>query len=612
MKSFWNCKNTKDHLQAEALHSLKTKEKGCKKKGLLLHTRFDRPMKQILALFFFSIWSFTLLSQNTIQAPQPLCLSGDTLHWTLPTNSCGPFIEYEIYRSTSSAGPFALIATVADPLLTEYVDPNPSSETRYYFMRSNYDCPGWTAPPSDTISNEFPSDVLISFVTVQGEQVLIQWANNNSPQTSAYLVYREIGGNVDLIDTVFNALQYLDLSANPQSGSETYYLLAMDPCGNTSAFVSPHHSIFLQVDQDFCLRQMQLSWNEYQGWPAGVSTYQIWMSKDGEPYQAVANLPKGSTTYNFQNLTTGSEYCFYIEALAEGLTFSSASNVVCLSANVAPVPSQLALLNASVSPTNQVEISWQWDEELPYQSARLNWNEGSAITLDVLPPLSFTNSFLHEQAKPEEGPLEYALWVENECGESFFGGQSRTVFLQAKALSEGVVLEWTPFLLSQAEVSAYRVYREEEGQWQMLQQLSPLQLEFLDESAEPTDISCYRIEAVYQLSLPDGSLYSNTSFSNIACAIPEVKVYLPNVFAPEGVNNRFLPGLAAADILLEYELQIFDRYGQLLFQTNDPKVGWNGSFRGQPMPMDTYVYRLRLLTYGGDLLEKKGSLVLLR
>lgn len=569
-------------------------------------------MKRVAVFFLNSFLPLVLLSQNTIPPPQPLCLSGDTLHWALPDPSaCGSFAGYEVYRSTSATGPFALIATVTDQQSTQYIDPNPSSEMRYYFMRSLYDCPGWEILSSDTVSNAFPNDVTISFVSVENGQVHVQWADNQSPQTSAYLIYRLIGGNVDLIDTVFNSLDYVDIGADPQSRSETYYILAMDPCGNTSAFVSPHRTIFLQVEQDFCLRQMQLSWNAYEGWP-GVSSYQVWVSKDGEPYALAASLPQGSTTYAFQDLKTGSDYCFYVEAVAEGVPYSSASNEVCLSANVAAEPVQLALLNASVNPEGQVEINWQWDEEIPYQSARLDWNDGASISLDVSSPLSFFGSYLHEQANPEKAPQGYALWVENECGESFSGGQVQTIFLEAEAQADGVLLRWTAFSLSHAEVSAYKLYREEEGQWQLVQQLGPLQFEFFDESVEPTATSCYRLEALYQLDLPDGGLYNGSSFSNLACAIPEVKVYLPNVFAPEGTNNRFIPGFSATSLLSGYELQIFDRYGQLVFQTDNPQLGWDGSFRGRPMPMDTYVYRLHLVTSEGKVLEKKGSLVLLR
>ncbi len=553
-----------------------------------------------------------LLSQNTILPPQPLCLSGDTLFWELPNNTCGTFNAYEIYRSTNANGPYALIASISTPLTTQFVDPNPLSETRYYYMISNYNCPGWNAPPSDTISNEFPNEVLLQFVTVNNDEVYIQWSPNGSPQTIAYLVYRQMDNNVNLIDTVFNALQYTDSNASPSNHSETYYLLALDACGNTSAFVAPHSTIFLQAEQDFCKREMQLQWNEYTGWPEGVSNYRIWVSRDGAAYEAVADLPQGSTSYIYPNLINESEYCFYIEAMAAGMPFNSSSNVVCLSANTAPVPTQLALRNATVLSNHEVQINWQWDTSLNYQNAWLMRNGSGTLPLNFAPPLTFDNTYTDQQAKPGEAPQQYALNVTNECEENFPGGQAQTVFLQAAIVSAGVQLEWTAFSLSNAEVLAYNIYKEENGSLQLLQQTNPGSLNFTDESARDFSLHCYRIEADYLLNLPDGSTFQSSSWSNTACAAPKVQVYLPNAFAPEGVNNRFKPGLPASDIVLEYRLQIFDRYGQLVFETNSPQEGWDGSFRGRSMPMDTYVYYLRLVTFTGEVIEKKGSLVLIR
>ena len=587
------------------------------KSGPLCEIQIPMNTGNLLLIALLSLWvGSDLLSQNAIQPPQPLCLRGDTLNWTLPVNTCGTFNAYEIYRATSEAGPYSLIATISDELQTEYIDPNPLSELRFYYMLSDYNCPsGWAAIPSDTISNAFPDDIAMQFVTVQGGNVLVQWAPGNDSQTYAYLVYREINGNVDLIDTVFNALQYLDTGADPQSGSELYYVLALDACGNTSAFVSPHHTLFLEVEQDYCLREMGLSWNAYENWPEGTETYRIWVSRDGAAYEAVADLPEGSLTYTYEDLTNGSDYCFYVEAIAKNAAFSSASNVVCLSANTAPVPAQLALLNAGVSADGQIEIAWQWDDSLTYSSANLGWLNGDVIELlplDTTPPLQFQNTYIHQQSKYKNGPQEYSLHVSNECGEEFFGGKATTVYLRATALSDGVQLEWTPFELTQATVTAYRLYTLEDGQLQLLQQFNSGALDFKDNLPSNFNLRCYQVEALFQRLLPDGSVYEGSSFSNTACAEPQVRIYMPNAFAPEGTNDRYLPGLPATNFLADYRLQIWDRYGSLLFETGDPSEGWDGSYRSRPMPMGTYVYYLRLITLEGEVVEKKGALVLVR
>ena len=72
----------------------------------------------------------------------------------------------------------------------------------------------------------------------------------------------------------------------------------------------------------------------------------------------------------------------------------------------------------------------------------------------------------------------------------------------------------------------------------------------------------------------------------------EYGYYVPNAFTPngDGINDEFLP-LGNAIQLETYDLQIFDRWGQQLFQSTDPGKGWNGIVGGSVAPDGVYVYR---------------------
>jgi gliding motility-associated-like protein len=68
-------------------------------------------------------------------------------------------------------------------------------------------------------------------------------------------------------------------------------------------------------------------------------------------------------------------------------------------------------------------------------------------------------------------------------------------------------------------------------------------------------------------------------------------LYVPNTFTPngDGKNEVFLPIIKDQ---LSYNFQIFDRWGNLVFQTNDANQGWDGEYKGQKSPDGTYVYQL--------------------
>lgn len=69
-------------------------------------------------------------------------------------------------------------------------------------------------------------------------------------------------------------------------------------------------------------------------------------------------------------------------------------------------------------------------------------------------------------------------------------------------------------------------------------------------------------------------------------------LYIPNVFTPnnDGVNDIFFtPG----SNITEYQLDIFNRWGQLLFSSDQVLKGWDGTFKGQVVPDGVYVYILK-------------------
>jgi gliding motility-associated-like protein len=60
------------------------------------------------------------------------------------------------------------------------------------------------------------------------------------------------------------------------------------------------------------------------------------------------------------------------------------------------------------------------------------------------------------------------------------------------------------------------------------------------------------------------------------------------------------------------KLQIFDRWGELVFETSDRKKGWDGTFRGKNCEPAVYVYQLEVLCYDGIQAKQKGNITLIR
>lgn len=80
---------------------------------------------------------------------------------------------------------------------------------------------------------------------------------------------------------------------------------------------------------------------------------------------------------------------------------------------------------------------------------------------------------------------------------------------------------------------------------------------------------------------------------------------VPNAFTPNGdqLNDTFLPLTKCLDFSINYQLQIFNRWGEMVFKTENINQGWDGKKNGKAQPMDVFVWKL-IYSF-----EKNGKIV---
>jgi gliding motility-associated-like protein len=115
--------------------------------------------------------------------------------------------------------------------------------------------------------------------------------------------------------------------------------------------------------------------------------------------------------------------------------------------------------------------------------------------------------------------------------------------------------------------------------------------------------TCY--EAVLQVTSADGCVDVD---SDLVCIDPDVIIYVPNAFTPngDGINEVFIPVMQGIDPD-NYELWVFDRWGNMIFYTDDVNEGWNGCVLGSSTlsQIDTYVWKIKCR----DILDKRHDLI---
>jgi gliding motility-associated-like protein len=104
--------------------------------------------------------------------------------------------------------------------------------------------------------------------------------------------------------------------------------------------------------------------------------------------------------------------------------------------------------------------------------------------------------------------------------------------------------------------------------------------------------------------------------------ITDADVVFPNAFTPNTNgsgggyynpssydNDVFFPYTSG---VIEYKLQIFNRWGELIFETEDIKQGWDGYYRNQICQVDVYVWKAYIKLNSGKIFNKTGDVTLLK
>ncbi len=326
------------------------------------------------------------------------------------------------------------------------------------------------------------------------------------------------------------------------------------------------------------------------------------------------SLADGDTVYVHQGLNTSERAQsyrveLYSESLNQGVGFSSQASSPFLS--LLPGDNKMEL-----SVTHQVP----WDN-YAYRIYRKAPNETDYSFITTVATAHYVDSNLvnnqsycykvevwgHYQASDVSPVL--INWSQEACATPYDNEPpcAPTLSVDADCMILQNQLHWNnPGLTcGESDVTGYRIYYSpiEGGEMKYIAALvgsDQTSFEYIGE-VEPFSIAgCYAVTAVDSLSLwPDGQMHQNESaLSNIVCVDNCPAYELPNIFTPngDGVNDRLIPRLNR--YIQDVELNVYNRWGNVVFTTTDPKINWNGIQQdsGEMCSDGVYYYVIRVNT----------------
>ena len=130
-------------------------------------------------------------------------------------------------------------------------------------------------------------------------------------------------------------------------------------------------------------------------------------------------------------------------------------------------------------------------------------------------------------------------------------------------------------------------------------------------TTEETFVDVPTANTVYKITVnaPNGCVYMEEVLINVV----EPRVVIPNAFTPNGDGqNDFFNIVVDGEVILT-EFKVYSRWGQLVYDNENPENGWDGNYNGSEAPSDTYAY---IISYqfigGGRTVTEKGDVTLIR
>lgn len=493
-------------------------------------------------------------------------------------------------------------------------------------------------PPATPVTMRVGVDTL-------SNHAFIEWEKPPDNDLFGYRVSQRIAPNVNVfLDTIMNIdrNQYIDDGSDPSTGIYSYVLEAFDSCitssnpdelvpYNTSPVTADENaqsSIWLQSEFDACDSTVYLYWNSYQRWPQGVSRYEVLIKKNDEEYQILSELNPSDTTFVIQSVDPNTDYCFIVKAVRGDLLTFSLSNVHCREVNYANLPTGLWLTEASAFEADQNGIQLKWlistEDDLNFSGFNIERSPQSNGEFSKIGFIPFTPNKIEYVASDSEvsasnGIYWYRLQIVDQCGSKrFYSNRINTILLTLSFDESSTTnkLLWNSADGRSGLVEGFNVNRLHVESGSLV--AYPLNTnnsqnvyeDPLSDSFETSGTYCYFVTTKETFG---GSSIAPVSFSNTVCHTITTKIWVPNAFTPNGddLNDVFKPVLYFASNI-NYQMEIVDRMGRILFMTNDPELGWDGTHKSKELPDGVYIYLITYQDGKGNKFVEKGAIHLIR
>ncbi len=448
---------------------------------------------------------------------------------------------------------------------------------------------GVTSIPFDPLATVLPAQI-DSLLQLNTSTLKLDY---NLPANSVNKLEISVGNNTNFIlfknlnqNTAIDTITSLSLPQN----TYCFRIATYDACSNFKSYSNEICSVSLTISAQN--NQITADWNTV-GFGVGQSFN---LFRDDVLLQSFAST---ITQHIDSTVICNTNYCYQIDvSYAGGI---SRSLVVCETAFSTDIPPTIDNIS---SITNSDSIEWVW--QIPLNTTPANYivhqtlENGIIIGSDTAVTNSFNQVF---ESQANYISVQIADICDNVSPLNIMGS---SLLLEGNINNDlDIELNWNNYF---GWIDGFQEYfvtvKDKNGD--LIDSISTggtptYTLSLADQESQTTEF------AVWVIPVLSGIPYSR---SNILTFERDPVIAIPNSFTPngDGLNDNFI---IAGKFIDTYEMQIFNRWGEVLFQTTDLDDGWDGTSKNKKIGVGNYSYWVRVKDLNNNEHIRTGSVLIL-
>jgi gliding motility-associated-like protein len=465
-----------------------------------------------------------------------------------------------------------------------------------------------------------PATPLIFRATVEdNETVLLQHSRNPEVDLLRYTIFGyDAWGNMNTLDAVTDRedTNYFHTGLNTLSNTYSYNITATDVCLNESPPGVKNTTVELKAVG--VINAIRLDWTPYIGWDS-VKSYEVYrLNPDSamDGFVHIATVGRDTLDYTDTNIICYKPFFYRIRSIQDSgwqqFSWSDTSGAVPIFQTTVP-----GTRNIRATVVNDKSVLLEWRErkhKLPFTYLIYRMTDDDPNPIFIRELTEADTFMLDHNVDVDAHAYTYITYLKDNCGGlSPISNIAKTILLKADLEENDIfkhdpIITWSNYEGWSTGVESYKgefYYDSLENFATVVTRDSATRTFFHKYVNLVQRDYCYRVTA-YQFD--SNFIWSE---SNVACIPTAPRLFVPNVFTINGdnLNDKFVLGGVFLDT---YNLKIFSRWGELLFESYDIQDSWDGTFRGQPCKPDVYVYMAEATGRKGQRFVTKGNVTLLR